>query len=467
MPGPADSPTEGTAIKPDASADLLLSRSPAPRHRQGAPAPDAGRFSPLNASQRGLLEAFLDEARPWAMRQARRAYRHLPAELHGQALDQAAVALRTGAASKLDRRSLYDDLARLLDDELRRIHAGWCLNQSRAVPDPPPVDVTPGTQPSVTAFIDDGLGGLERAVLQLELGAGRDTSTVRAALRLGPRQYARHRELGLGKLRGAITGGMRGRVCDQHLDAVTLAATGDRAAAERLASGPERCRACAREASGLRRVLQQRLALAPWPLAIKPAGILAAKIGGLGAVLGGKSAAGGVGGIGLGGAASGAKLLAAVVATAALASGGIAAVEPDRSGSAAPVVRAVSPAGPAVAAASAGTTTSATGDRRSRASGRAAKRRRKAGDGAGGRRQASTAGIAQEQQHQQPVQPAETQGPAGTEPTPGDAVRKTVDGVKKTVDRVTQKLPVPLPQVDEVGPAVDDVGAAVDGVLSP
>src|SRR5205823_456465 len=96
---------------------------------------------------------------------------------------------------------------------------------------------------AITRFVDGGLGGLERAVLQLEIGAGRDSRTARAALRLGPRQYARHREEGFSKLRSAIRGQLAGHVCDQHLDEVTLAATGDRPAAAHLAAGPNRCRA--------------------------------------------------------------------------------------------------------------------------------------------------------------------------------------------------------------------------------
>ena len=69
-------------------------------------------------------------------------------------------------------------------------------------------------------------------------------------------------------------GQMAGRVCDDHLTAVTLAATGDRSAGDDLATGRDRCRSCARESGLMRRVLHERLAMAPWPLAIKPAGIL-------------------------------------------------------------------------------------------------------------------------------------------------------------------------------------------------
>lgn len=394
------------------------------------------------------------------MRQARRSFRHLPPELHDQGFDQAGLTLRTSAPSGMDRRALYADLARHLDDELRQIHVGWCLNQAQVPAEAPPSETGPSAQQPIASFIEDGLGGLERAVLQLELGAGRDTSTVRAALRLGPNQYARHREMGLGKLRGAITGSLRGRVCDQHLDAVTLAATGDRGAADRLASGPGRCRACAREASGLRRVLQQRLALAPWPFVIKPAGAIAAKLGALGAVVSGK----GAGGLGAGfGAASGAKVVAGVVAAAANTAGSIAAVESgDPKKGAAPAAQAVGDSASAAAqqgnrAPAAVPAAGGTAARRSRA---AAKRKRTRRDEAAA---VATATAQTQAQKQHPTSPE----PAG-QSKPSHAVRKAIDSVKKTVDDVTGTV---APKVDEMvpgaGQAVDDVTGTVDDLLAP
>jgi hypothetical protein len=459
---------------------LLLPRSPAARHRQGAPAPDVGRFSPLNAPQRALVDGFIAEARPWAMRQARRAYRHLPAELHEQALDQAAMALRTGAPHDLDRRSLYADLAERLDEELRRIHIGWCLNQARVGTASPtevaPAPPTPTSGHPITGFIEDALGGLERAVLQLELGAGRNSSTVRAALRLGPRQYGRHREVGLGKLRGAIAGGLHGQVCAQHLEAVTLAATGDRDAAERLSTGPERCRACAREAAGLRRVLQQRLALAPWPFAIKPVGLLAAKLAAVGTLLGGKGAAsGGAGLSGIGaGTASGAKVVAAVIATAAVATGGIAALqdEPATTGAAkhsaatvksAPGSRPAAVTNAAAATTGGGAATTTAPAKRTTKPKRTTATKPSAGATTPTQTAASSAPAATE--------PAATSGGSGTVAKPTDPVRKAVEDVKKTVDKVTGKLPVKVPPVDEIapalGPTVDNATGTVDDLLTP
>jgi hypothetical protein len=114
-------------------------------------------------------------------------------------------------------------------------------------------------------------------------------------------------------------------VCEQHLSSVVLAATGDRRAASMLQAGSGRCRACAREAHGLRAVLNERLAVAPWPLVIKPAGVLAAKVGAVTAIFGGKSA-GGAGAVAIG-SSSGAGAAATVIAAAALATGATALVE--------------------------------------------------------------------------------------------------------------------------------------------
>jgi hypothetical protein len=387
------------------------------------------------------------------------------------------MAMRTGAPRELDRRSLYADLAERLDEELRRIHIGWCLNQARvstpaSTPEVAPAEPNSTTGHSVTGFIEDALGGLERAVLQLELGAGRDSSTARAALRLAPRQYARHRELGLGKLRGAISGSLSGKVCGQHLEAVTLAATGDRDAAEGLASGPARCRACAREAAGLRRVLQQRLALAPWPFVIKPAGVIAAKLGAIGALLGGKGAAGSGAGFAGAGSAGGAKVVAAVIATAAVATGGIAAVEHENDPAAIKRTAAAAVSAPVKKAAATrpATSTAATSTTRSRT-----ERRRAAADI---RKKAATPTTSKPANS--PVTTAtgtgetsstSTSTTTASRPKPADPVRKAVENVKNTVDKVTGKLPVKLPTVDEVAPGltptVDGVTGTVDDLLTP
>lgn len=283
---------------------------------------------------RAEVDVLTRRLRPWALRQANRSYGHLPERDRVQAVDDALrdLAVRPGA----DRRALHAALAEELTAGLRRAHVTWCLVQG--APGPADADsAVPAEGTAVTEVVERGLGGLERAVLALEIGAGRDTRTARAALRLGPREYGRHRAEGLTKLRAAVNGQVAGRVCADHAVDVVLAATGDAAAADRLAGGTERCRACAREAQGLRRLLHQRLAVAPWPLAIKPAGLLAAKLGALGALAGGGAGAGPIG----------APAAGTVLAAAALA-GGTAVVVADHgdrtaTGSAAPAAAVAAP----------------------------------------------------------------------------------------------------------------------------
>src|SRR3712207_6399712 len=135
-----------------------------------------------------------------------------------QAIDRAFTELRTRTPSSLERRALAAELAERLTESLRHVHVGWCLNESSALLRR---EGTEPVQPEVRReelahFVDDGLGGLERAVLQLEIGAGRDTRTSRAALRLSPRQYSQHRDAGLSKLRDAISAQVIGRACDQR-----------------------------------------------------------------------------------------------------------------------------------------------------------------------------------------------------------------------------------------------------------
>lgn len=284
----------------------------------------------LAAPGRERVDAFLRETRPWALRQARRSYRHLPESVREQAVDRAYAELRAHAPRSLERRALAAALAEHLTEALRHVHAGWCERESSALlrregAEPVQPDAR---REGLARFVDQGLGGLERAVLQLEIGAGRDTRTARAALRLGPRQYSTHREAGLSKLRDAISAQVVGRACDQHVASIVGAATGDKAAMRSLNAGPHRCRYCAREARGLRGVLHERLAVAPWPLAIKPAGLLAAKLGALGAVAGGKGAGGTGAGV-LSSAAGSGGAAATVLAVAALATGTAAIVAGD------------------------------------------------------------------------------------------------------------------------------------------
>jgi hypothetical protein len=313
----------------DHQTDLTLPRTTAARHLSALP--DAPPQTPTTAPRRTGIDRFCAQSRPWALRQAARTYRHLPEDLREQAVDLALAGLQAGAATEADRRELQRALATALTESLRGVHVSWCLTESetrwRQEGDGVPPAPTAPAPEQLAGFVERGLNGLERAVLQLEIGAGRDSRTVRAALRLTPREYGRHRAAGLSKLRDAITGQVAGRVCDHHLDAVVHAATGDPGAGELLAAGPDRCRSCSREAQGLRRLLHQRLALAPWPLAIKPAGLLAGKLAALGAAVGGRSVL--ASGVAAAPAGSGAGALTAVLATAVVATGGVVALGHD------------------------------------------------------------------------------------------------------------------------------------------
>jgi uncharacterized protein YjbJ (UPF0337 family) len=465
---------------------VLQRTSDAPRFAASVAPSAPGRFSPLTAPQRAQLEAFLVEARPWAVRQARRTYAHLPAELHDQAVRQAELHLRTGRVSRFDRRGLYAELSQALTDSLKRVHSGWCLNQARAVWGSDSIghsDDTsrPTSAHPVAAFIEDGLGGLERAVLQLEIGASRDTATARAALRLGPRQYQRHRDQGLSKLRSAVGAHVRGRVCQEHLDAVTLAATGDRIAAAKLSAGPSRCRVCAREASALRRVLHERLAIAPWPLAIKPAGIIVAKLGAVGAIVSGKSGAVSTSGSALTGGAGmtvgAAKTVATVLAAAALTTGGVAALNdgPIAQAPARSAAERLSVSAPATTPGTSTTTVQASPARpehRRDVASRAPSTQR---DGGAAKQSAGT--TTQPASHQ-PSTPAPSTGSVqqvagtvrdtvttttGTVKDTVGGVKKTVDEVKRTVAPVTEKVPPVVPAVPALPQtAAPDVKGTVD-----
>lgn len=414
-------------------------------------------------SSRALIEDLLSEARPRALRQAERTYAHLPAELRARAVEQAFAALRDCPPADLNRRASSAALADALTASLREIHSGWCRDQARDVWGLEAARPATAAGHPIAGFVEAGLAGLERAVLQMEIGAGRDTPTARAALRLGPRAYRRHRDEGLQKLRGAVAGLLRGRVCDDHLDAVTLAATGDRIAAAHLSAGPGRCRACAREASTVRGVLHERLALAPWPLAIKPAGLAAAKLGAIGAIFGGKgSSAGGT----IAGGWLTAKTATAVVAAAVLATGSVAAVEHEDAEDARPTVVAhqqESVRGEAVA----GATVHAS-ERRGASRPRRTTRRRQADRRTGHRR-------ARSRVRGTSAAPATTATPVTPAPTvlPGTvrATRKVVDGARRTVDETATRLPrvrldasTALP---DVRGTVDRVTGGVERLLAP
>jgi hypothetical protein len=458
------------------SADSSITPSPT-LPRRGVPVDaDLARFSPLTAPEREAIDSFCRDSRPWALRQARRAYRHLPDSLREQAVDRALTEMRTRTPTSVERRALAAELATRLTEALRHVHVGWCLNESSALLRR---EGTEPVQPEVhredlANFVDQGLGGLERAVLQLEIGAGRDTRSARAALRLHPRQYSQQREAGLSKLRDAISAQVIGRACDQHVSSIVAAATGDRTAMESLSAGPRRCRYCAREAQGLRSVLHERLAIAPWPVAFKPAGLLAAKLGALGALFGGKGVGGGatVAALGSGGG-SGATMAASVLAAAALATGTAAVVghhstpRERLAGHGASALSAGTPAGHTTRNVVAGAAARPAATAKAKTH-RAATRVHRHHTAARHRSHANASTPAPATAAATAV--AATAGSTSSSGAVSAAAKPVVDAVKDTTDKITSKLPskVAAPVqtvVDTVGKTVGDVGKTVDGLL--
>lgn len=481
------------------SADRSMLSGPA----APAPAPpwlglpiDAGlsRFSPVGAAEREAIDAFCAETRPWALRQAKRSYGHLPVALREQAVDRALQELRKRAPRSIDRRTLTAELADLLTESLRHVHGGWYLTESRAQPHRVDLEsvTAEAARDDLGGFLGKGLGGLERAVLQLEIGAGRDSRTTRAALRLGPIQYALHRRQGLSKLRDAVASRVIGRACDQHVSSVVAAATGDRYAMYGLASGPDRCRACAREAQGMRGILQERLAVAPWPLAIKPAGLLVAKLAAVGALLGGKSAAGGTGfaaalgaSVGTGAGATATVLAAATLATgtASVVDGGASprppAVRHHARVARAPGPRATPEPAKTVATAPASTTAVPKAFRTLAAAARKADGHRAVGGAQrfpvkhrGRPSPGSGTPAPDAPATATPAVPAVPENPtAGVSPVK-KTIEEATDNVRQTVDQVTSQLPQPVAKpVDDavavVQDTVEQVTNTVDGLLIP
>jgi hypothetical protein len=452
--------------------------TPAPTlPRRGVPIDaELSRFSPLSAPERETVDVFCRDNRSWALRQARRSYRHLPESLREQAVDRAMTELRTRTPTSLERRALAGELATRLTESLRHVHVGWCLNESSALLRR---EGTEPVQPEVRReelahFVDDGLGGLERAVLQLEIGAGRETRTARAALRLHPRQYAQHRQAGFSKLRDAISAQVIGRACDQHVGHVVDAALGDKAAMDTLTAGAGRCRYCAREAQGLRSVLHERLAVAPWPIAIKPAGLVAAKLGAVGAFIGSKTGAGaGVGATAASAAGgSGATMAATVLAAAALATGTAAVVGHDaspRERAAGHQVRIEQTAAKAAPAATTKTASKPAAHKASASSKQARHERRAAHRKAAKRHGDGQAPSTPSTGSATASTPSTTTAASGTGPVT-TAAKPVTDTVKNAAKTVTQKLPPVVAQpvqdvTDTVTGAVDDATKTVDKLI--
>ena len=432
------------------------------------------------------MEAFLVEAKPWALRQARKRFPHIPQDLYEDVYQQACIEMWQRGPTSTDKRSMYAYLAKVLNGTLGRTHKSWVHDHAQlthedgepiALPDSGPEPDSQYDRRHLNALLSELMNrrllAPEKAVLQLQLGAGLDPEQVREALDMTPRQYKRRRSEGLEKLRSAIDDYLQGRVCEDHAGLLAMAATGDLPAGSaeqlQLHAHLEHCGACRGEIRRLRSTVAQRFAFAPWPIAITAPGMLAAKGGILGSLFGGAKA----GGLGA------AKLAATAATVAVVAGGGAVALTSDDDS--APSVRETSAPAAATATPEATRGKAATGTT-SRSERRRSQRRERRSD-RNGRRDArhggdtATGGTtpAGADTAATTTSPA-SGGNAVTDVTNGvtDAVRDTTGAVRDTTRGITENLPAlpaPTPDVqgavDGVTGAVDDVTGAVDGVLNP
>lgn len=264
-------------------ATVLVSE---PRKRTGRP---------VDPRRRARIEAFLLEARPWALKQARRRFPHIPNDLYEDVYQQACIEMLQRGPDSTDTRSMYAYLARVLAGVLGRTHKGWVNDNLQLTMDdgePIPLADTSTEEPEVhsdrkqlnsllSELMNRRLLAPEKAVLQLQLGHGLDPDQVRAALDMTPRQYKRRRAEGLEKLRLALDDYLSGKVCEEHAGLLALAATGELPAgsAEQLQiqAHLEHCGGCRAEVRQLKTAVLGRFAIAPWPVAIAAPGLLAAK----------------------------------------------------------------------------------------------------------------------------------------------------------------------------------------------
>jgi RNA polymerase sigma factor (sigma-70 family) len=423
------------------------------------------------------MEAFLVEAKPWALRQARKRFPHIPQDLYEDVYQQACIEMWQRGPTSMDKRSLYAYLAKVLNGTLGRVHKSWVHDHAQltyedgepiALPDAGPEPDSQYDRRQLNALLSELMNrrllAPEKAVLQLQLGAGLDPEQVREALDMTPRQYKRRRSEGLEKLRGALDDYLNGRVCDDHAGLLAMAATGELPAgsAEQLHAHLEHCGACRAEIRRLRSTVAARFAFAPWPIAIVAPGWLVAKAGAASALFSGAKA-GSTGAV--------AKLMATAATVAAVAGAGavVAADSGDDAASKpAPAVPAAATLAPDPVAAAA-TAEPATVTAKARRA--AARQRRRAARAGSGARNASTPAPADGQDGAST--PANTQA-SDAVTTVTETVRQTNDTLRKTTRGITGQLPdlpVPTPDVagavDEVTGAVDDATGAVDGLLEP
>ena len=431
----------------------------------------------MSALQRRRVESFLVEARPWALRAARKKYPHLPADLYEDVYQQACVEMLRGNPRATDRPGLYAYLSRVLTGVLGRVHKQWCHQHIDLDDEDSPVEIADTTSFSPDDAVDNRqlaavlnelmnrrLLAPERAVLQLQIGVGLDPDQVKEALGMSDRQYKRRRYEGVQKLRESLEDYVSGRVCAEHAERISLAATGELSAGglEELNAHLAHCGACRAEVRDLRSTVRGRFALAPWPLLLGAPSALAIKAGAVVAAIKGA------------GLFSGGKLAATVAATAALAGGTAAIVT---AGDDPEPLRTIGGAAPAAAGQpasnTAGTTTAKPKAAKKQAAAKkdkkAPKRKRatqpQGASPSSGSSGAGTAAAAPSAPGAAVQQPAAAADPVKQV---SDTVGKTVDSVRdttrETVDSVQETLPVVPPPVQDT---VDKVQDTVDEVLAP
>lgn len=423
----------------------------------------------MTVLQRRRVESFLVEARPWALRQARKKYPHLPADLYEDVYQQACVEMLRGNPRAGDRPGLYAYLSRVLTGVLGRVHKQWCHQHLDINDEDGPIEVAdPGFSTDDTIdnrqlgavlneLMNRSLLAPERAVLQLQLGVGLDPDQIKDALDMSDRQYKRRRYEGVQKLREALDDYLSGRVCEEHAGRLAMAASGELTAGglEELNAHLDHCGGCRAEIRELRRTVSSRMALAPWPLLIGAPGAVAAKLSAAVALV--------KGGASLGGTKA---AVAALAATAAVAAGSVAVTsvgdEPARP-SAVPQTSApaqqTSAGAPAAAPTGVATTRGSASTKSTRS--RKAKRERSSSRESQTTRTGSDSVWPTSSGSGSGVTARDTVGKAldATKQTVGQAKRK----VRKTVDGVQGAVPLPGP----VQNLTDGLQDALDSLAAP
>jgi RNA polymerase sigma factor (sigma-70 family) len=434
----------------------------------------------MSVLQRRRVESFLVEARPWALRQARRKYPHLPSDLYEDVYQQACVEMLRGNPRASDRPGLYAYLSRVLTGVLGRVHKQWCHQHVDLDDDAHPIELADNSfSPDDTVdnrqlsavlneLMNRSLLAPERAVLQLQIGVGLDPDQVKEALGMSDRQYKRRRYEGVQKLRESLEDYMSGRVCAEHASSIALAASGELSAGglEQLNAHLAHCGGCRAEIRDLRHTVRSRLALSPWPLLISAPSILATKAAAVVAVVKGGGLLGGV------------KGAAAVLAASAAVAGGAIAVT--SGGDEKPAPAGPATAAPAAAGQPASTSTSASKpagakepDKDTQGSTGTAKDRTPAsGSGNAAVTPASTGSGGSAQQ---PANAPDAAAGSDLGKTVKDTTGKVNDTIRDTVETVRDTTQGAVDQIQQTAPelpapadkTVDKVQNTVDDALAP